>query len=1106
MADRIENLYIETKATGGKLTAGEFNKIPGKVNELVDAHNEEEERVKKIVAKNVPTLGQLSNVNTDADHLLSDTCVLVWGGDQWVPMKLSELGINNGGGQQTMLYYLRAVNQSGSTTLSASKSSGTCPLKFMFVSRTKDVGQTDYADTGEWGTYEIFSKAGDGTYVSKVRGRCQSNAVTTVDVFGYLESGQNNIMVKVTGEVTGQTSPALVYSVTLSALFLDISEFNWWKAWQGDIILPCYISGNIAKTLHVKVEGKDYMAEYERQFGTATYTSSPIAYTVPFTGKTGIFRLMAWLTNEDGTVSTSPVSYNFMAVAAGEQVKMVVVNNIAEKLLNWYENTVLEYSVYDGKAVTTRLAVVTEKDGVTVQANASESTQTQTKMSYSLSLEVETLDNLDFKVSVMFRDTPMGGATLSDVISISVDNARGYSAVSGAVFCINAKNRNNADSDREMLKNLMTGEVVGVEWSGMSWSRDGWMTDARGVKTLRLAAGARAVIDYAPFATEAAQAGKTIELDYQVNDATDHDTEVINVGMPYTIAGRDAFIGLQVKVSQVMFGTRSLHNADTQSIDTDSGVRIRLTVVVSPKKYTYVANGNTYYLNLIILYVNGTEARKFAYLLTDSIQTAGGGKITVGSESADVDVYSIRVYDSAMDATNVHQNYINSLSTVTEKSAEKQDNDIYDTLGTAVDFERVRGRVNVFTFDKPFPAYEYGKSYKPKGTLEIYPKDGSTTLNRLTITPITLAGQGTSSMLYWMWNWKASCSADTTVTYEDGMQVTKGFKLFRNCPSVTKITAKKNVASSMQYHKMGSVNAFTDLWKALGLTNEGVSTDGEARVSIYQETFAGFEKQTSEDGTVSYRFMGLYTLGPDKGDGGTFGYDKKAFPELLSLEGSDNSPRITLFQVPWHRKRIRYNTDEEAYQYQVNEFSWENCLDLDYADIPDDDPATTEDEAKVKAEQLIETYIPAYNLIYQCNTFIAPFEGTLEELNADPKSTHIEYWIAKEGDPDRFNLYYYDSLYREFRPSTLDDGTTTVNLKTQLVGEKYGLPEAVFNAASDAATLNELFKAARLKKLRAEQPEYWDVNDALYHACFCEMIAATDNAAKNTYPYNFNKR
>ena len=155
----IEKLYLEHKQTGGRLTADEFNKLPEKVNELVDAQNTEEERVKKVVSKNRPSLGQLSNVNTEVDELTSETCVLVWNGDQWVPMKLSELNIGQGGGgqQQSILYYLRAVNQSPSTTLSASKSAGECAIKFMFVSRTKDVGQSDFIDTGAYrDTYDAL--------------------------------------------------------------------------------------------------------------------------------------------------------------------------------------------------------------------------------------------------------------------------------------------------------------------------------------------------------------------------------------------------------------------------------------------------------------------------------------------------------------------------------------------------------------------------------------------------------------------------------------------------------------------------------------------------------------------------------------------------------------------------------------------------------------------------------------------------------------------------------------------------------------------------------------------------------------------------------------
>ena len=47
---------------------------------------------------------------------------------------------------------------------------------------------------------------------------------------------------------------------------------------------------------------------------------------------------------------------------------------------------------------------------------------------------------------------------------------------------------------------------------------------------------------------------------------------------------------------------------------------------------------------------------------------------------------------------------------------------------------------------------------------------------------------------------------------------------------------------------------------------------------------------------------------------------------------------------------------------------------------------------------------------------------------------------------------------------------------------------------------------ARMAKFRAEQPQYWDISDSLYHQLFVETVAATDNCAKNTYPYCFNQK
>ena len=82
---------------------------------------------------------------------------------------------------------------------------------------------------------------------------------------------------------------------------------------------------------------------------------------------------------------------------------------------------------------------------------------------------------------------------------------------------------------------------------------------------------------------------------------------------------------------------------------------------------------------------------------------------------------------------------------------------------------------------------------------------------------------------------------------------------------------------------------------------------------------------------------------------------------MLSIEGVDNSPLCTLFRVPWNpsKNHIVYNQDEEAFQY-----NGANSWNLGEGAIEN-----------------ISTFIPVYNVIYQCSPRLKPFVVTLEELN-----------------------------------------------------------------------------------------------------------------------------
>lgn len=551
---------------------------------------------------------------------------------------------------------------------------------------------------------------------------------------------------------------------------------------------------------------------------------------------------------------------------------------------------------------------------------------------------------------------------------------------------------------------------------------------------------------------------------------TDYSEPVITISSP----SGGSFVGLNIYADDIIMHSQSLKNDDVQSLHTFEGKRTRLTLTILPDAY-----GNSGF-NLCILYVNGVKNREFTYESNDYF--AHNGMIVIGSGYADVDIYGIREYNQGLTSQGVLRNYINWLNTTDSKAIVTENNDILDLHGSDIDFENTKDQFNVMTFDNTIP-YMADQSTRT-GMLEVFFYDHPEW--NVSISNVTAKGQGTSSMKYWIWNTRYQLDKKLSVIrYADGSDSTAGAKwsMTPSLPAGRKFTAKKNYASSMQSHKIGAVNSYTDLIREVGILNEAMRADAKVRVSVWEAPFVCFEKQTNDEGETIYIFRGLYTFGPDKGDADTFGYNTDTYPNLLSIEGSDNSPLLTLFRVPWNPAKglIAYNEDEEAFQY-----NGQNSFDLGEGEVEN-----------------ISSFIPAYNCVYQCSPRLKPFNGTLEELNAQLsgyKNEPCEFWIAKSGDINQYNVYYFESSEGRFMSSDIGEGT--INLLSQLADKGYGLNTSDLAGKTDDE-LNTLFINARIQKFRMDAPAYWDIDDCLFFMNNVEFNAGTDERAKNTYPYCF---
>ena len=1036
----------------------------------------------------VSRLSELEDVDNPVSGP-SDGAVLIKQGDTWTPVSNAFLPTGTtvdgtviktfddlvglmqdiSGGGDKVQRNLRILNHLDSKTLSASKGEP-CFVEFTFLSQERYNFSDPYENTGERGLCQISIKNTVNTdYVVVKQMYIPSGQRIKLDISEYLTSGANNILIKSTGEVTEETTPSFVYTVQLTSLSLSASNFKWWTAYTGDILLPLNIGGNVSKTLYVTLSGDTYTQTYEIPLGTNIYVETAYNHHIPHPGTTGIYTLSCYVTNSDGSIRTRTVSFHIICAVSGSREKLITINNLSDTASNWSENTLFDYSMYDGDNVSTSAVFSISKDTDEIFSSTENNISTSTQYTFSLPLEIDTLDNRDFTI---VANVSSDGTPLTPPIPFTVNNTLGYSAVAGSILYINPKTRSNRQSNRQSMINEVDGSSITATWSGVNWGNDCWTTDTLGYKVLRLLAGSAVTIHHSPFRQECARTGKTFEIDYLISNVTDFSQPIITLSSPVG----DSFIGLNIYPDDVIMYSQSLKNKDVQSLHTFEEKRTRLTLTIMPDAY-----GNSGF-NLCILYVNGIKNREFTYENNDYF--AHNGQLTIGSGYADVDIYGIREYDSALTSQGAQTNYVNWLSDTARKAAFQSENDILDANGSEIDFSNTVDQYNVLVYDTTIPSLADQTSRV--GTLDVYYYDHPEW--NVSISNVTAKGQGTSSMKYWIWNTRYQLDkTQSVITHADGSTSTKVWQMVPGIPAGQKFTAKKNFASSMQSHKIGAVNSYTDLYRKVGLVNEAMQTEKyrDARVSVYELPFFCFEKSINDEGQPVYTFRGLYTFGPDKGDKYCFGHDTDLFPGLLAIEGSDNSPLLTLFRVPWHPTagRVVYNEDEEAFQY-----NGANSWDFGAGEVSN-----------------INQWIPTYNHVYQCSPRLKPFDGTLEELNANVstyRTQPFEYWISKNGDPDQYNVYYFESHAGRFVPSDIGEGP--INLRTQLVDKGYGLTSSdLTGPTATATTLNTLFINARISKFRQEAPLYWDIDDCLFFMNNVEFNAGTDERAKNTYPYHF---
>lgn len=970
------------------------------------------------------------------------------------------ISITGGGGAVTeTIYNLYFTSPTGSTTYISKEDKA--EVKFSFISQVMRIGTSDFVDTGEAGIVTIsVKKPTDAAYQEVKTMTIPSNIVQTIDLTEHLGDGTNLIKISGIGETTGKTADNIAFNFIRSSLSIE-TNFDWWNPRSSEkVTLPFYIGGTIDKTLHVTVRGADgYSKQYSKKLGTTPYTESVATIIIDHPGSSGVYTISSYVASNDGNFRSSVLDLQMIFAVDGDTGTYMAVNNILPIATNYSENSFFDFAIYGGGSSSAAVTFDIRKDGASVYSVNLGAVTTGSKQTFSAPLEIATSDSSNFNISLSATSHE---TELITPISIEVDNSYSFAAFPGAVFVMNPKTRDNSQSNRNDIINEVDGSTVTAEWSGMNWGSDGYQT-VGGVKVLRIFAGSSVSINYQPFKTEAARSGKTIILDLLFDNVVDYEDAVMSIVKNLTAS----WLGVKITPEKMTVFSSLMADEETQSFKFEDRARLRLSLVVMPDAY-----GNSGF-NLVAMYVNGTKNREFTYANTDSF--ANDGNIVIGSDSADIDTYAVMVYDEALSSEAIHQNHVNLLDTIEEKRTFRDKNDVLAANGVDIDFEKVKGICNVVEFEpKGGLIPSLANPNKVKADVRHY-WCGHPEWNTA-IFGCIMSGQGTSARGYNDWNQKLTADSSTVTQYADGSTTTGPFRLLPGMPLVSVETLKLNWASMPGCNKMGSVNSINDLSAALNI----LDADGNP-TAIWQRPFVGFVKTYDDNGNPVRTFCGLYTAGPDKGDPNWFNYDYDRYPDLISVEGADNASAGALFKVPWNPKdgRWQFNMDEESMQYNgINAFDYNAGR------------YKTKDDIQAHYERV---WKPVYDFVYQCSPNIAPFPGTLAELNAQAsvlKDNDLEYWLDGGG------LYYYESSLGQYIPS--DSGSGQMNLFDQLVDKGYGVTSAMLSGLS-TDEVNTYLKVARTMKFKFEADRYFHLGQGRFAVNWNLVLGSTDTRTKNTY-------
>lgn len=900
--------------------------------------------------------------------------------------------VSGGGGGGSADVKVKLTNLTPQGTNFSIITSDIVDLKFQFTSLEDDV------PTGEFtAVIQVNGVTKQTLYLE------QNDTGHEVDITGFLSTGENKLRLTCT-DIYGN-SRTLVYNINV----IDLSVRSAFNAnivykntdYPDGIDFRYTVVGLIEKTVYFYIDDKK-IAERTLSASTSGKEISQVFPMSLFTHGTHILKVYAQSEVNSTVITSNILQYDLLIQIEGETAPMIS-SSIDFSEVSEGELISIPYIVFDPNDAICKVSLTIYNENGTIYSTTDnivdQTLQTWSTRNYPVG------NNIKFSIIYAPDDleTPI---IKSHIIKVTESDFNIEPEADPSLY-LSAIGRNNTHANRDSW----TFNDITTTFENFNWSSNGWVQDDDGDTCLRLAGGAQATINFAPFSESffnIQNTGLTIELEFAIRDVNDRETVVIDC------FGNNC--GIQATADRAFI--RSTADMISCNYKDEEKLKLAFTIAKDGKD----ANGYDS-TRFLCIYLNGVLSRVVRYESNDFIHN---NYIRLGDIGCTLDVYTIRIYNRELTMKEITNNYIADISNITDKIEIYEDNDIYNALGQ-LSYEELKTRIPTITFTGSMPTY--------KGDKKIVwmdfenPFDESKNFSNVYGGPIQVEidVQGTSSQWYARKNWKLKWSKkkDGVVLFDH-----PAYQHMDNQVPAKVFCIKVDYAEATGTHNTQNANFIETLYDEIIPPQVD---DRRVRTTIAGFPCVIFEKETeTSDPIFSSKGNFNFDKGAENAFGFTSDYDTECWEFCNNTSNACNflgevprdwvddfEPRYTPHGDEWdlveELQELKDNaTDSQTGQIDRDKFSLEqeeqllslrDTLIAKFKAVHDWVVSTKDDLNKFKNE--FEDYFDLhYSLIYYVYTFFA----LMTDQRA--KNMFLTRWTTYDetrGEITKWYPYFYDN-------------------------------------------------------------------------------------------------